>query len=885
MLSLYPNNLNNWEFGKKAPQNFYSEQATIAERQGASENENSEVKPTQPKTNFSSCLGIKALRNRCSNFCDEIRIWANGPKTNANKAVTQVLLDKITHRIPEIHPDYQKIRQYECFASFQGQEIFIDILGDLIQNPHTPEKAIPILKEIQRNLTSSFLLAAFCDMCKYEMAPQVANAVMSGRMDQICASLKSNLFKEEEYFDEINLIAENLFRPLQELKLNETMIIDAGLLTHIAKMWIKKEPNGSLTIYPADSMLQQKPIGEIPLEKMSKESLRELITRKLKSDFDSWDEIAKKGEVQQHLKDSWIHTSFQKLNSCALQSNMRVMRVAFFEKFNGSKEGWELYKGCMALVRQTIYQQNRQLLSPEVAEYARDKLTIHERFIIWMDDLKEEGGFSKVKEGFFDELADLKVDPFQLASWRKEIETLRPLEALNTLHEHLVNALQGICRDDLHARIAEREIPDYLKASYQRATENALLKEMLLENWQRFISQKRSQFGQIQACVFNHLPFKKLWVPYLCPVFAQINLWVVFPYLLLLDRADHFSPQDRQEFQKIAEDFLEFWKKEAEPSVVSSIIARDLLIKLALRMELPELLDRLLLFADEGPSHLKTIEILKTIPSKHLTEGLKKVFLMCVSQIRDQDVFNKVVWGVGELAEQFGELKIKDSLLERYKNRLIQATPFECSTQLVGSIDRLLSLVELVPLSFLQEVLNYVESWSANPWKDRLSEELHLAIFLKEGRGPSSEFFDDFGHILAEGIEKTCQQAIALAKEFQRFAKSPEQLKRLCKKCVALKRFDLALEVALVFNPTYTVLEDFKVLMEVAEAMLKDNHIGQAKILLQHMLQLISSEHIQSHHSSVITFLTERFSAILKDSFPDLFDEVSDQLSLALLVT
>jgi hypothetical protein len=55
---LYPNNLKNWEFGKKAPQNFYSEQATIAERQGSSENENSEVKPTQPETNFSSCLGI-----------------------------------------------------------------------------------------------------------------------------------------------------------------------------------------------------------------------------------------------------------------------------------------------------------------------------------------------------------------------------------------------------------------------------------------------------------------------------------------------------------------------------------------------------------------------------------------------------------------------------------------------------------------------------------------------------------------------------------------------------------------------------------------------------------------------------------------------------------
>ena len=55
---LYPNNLKNREFGKEAPQNFCSERATIAERQGASKNKNSEIKPTPPKTNSSSCLGI-----------------------------------------------------------------------------------------------------------------------------------------------------------------------------------------------------------------------------------------------------------------------------------------------------------------------------------------------------------------------------------------------------------------------------------------------------------------------------------------------------------------------------------------------------------------------------------------------------------------------------------------------------------------------------------------------------------------------------------------------------------------------------------------------------------------------------------------------------------
>ena len=54
-------NLKDREFGKKAPQNFCSEQATIAQRQGASENENCEAKPTQPKTDSSSYFGIPTL--------------------------------------------------------------------------------------------------------------------------------------------------------------------------------------------------------------------------------------------------------------------------------------------------------------------------------------------------------------------------------------------------------------------------------------------------------------------------------------------------------------------------------------------------------------------------------------------------------------------------------------------------------------------------------------------------------------------------------------------------------------------------------------------------------------------------------------------------------
>ncbi len=53
-----PNIETSREFGKKGPQNFCSEGATIAFGQGASENENYGTNPTRPKTDFSSCFGI-----------------------------------------------------------------------------------------------------------------------------------------------------------------------------------------------------------------------------------------------------------------------------------------------------------------------------------------------------------------------------------------------------------------------------------------------------------------------------------------------------------------------------------------------------------------------------------------------------------------------------------------------------------------------------------------------------------------------------------------------------------------------------------------------------------------------------------------------------------
>ena len=58
LLNLYRNNLKSRDFGKEAHQNLDWERATIAERQGASENQNYDEKPTSPKTDSSGCFGI-----------------------------------------------------------------------------------------------------------------------------------------------------------------------------------------------------------------------------------------------------------------------------------------------------------------------------------------------------------------------------------------------------------------------------------------------------------------------------------------------------------------------------------------------------------------------------------------------------------------------------------------------------------------------------------------------------------------------------------------------------------------------------------------------------------------------------------------------------------
>jgi hypothetical protein len=66
---IYRNRPQSWKYGKEAPQNFWSERATIAARQGVSENENYETKPTQPDSNFGTDFGIRQLVEDVAKRC------------------------------------------------------------------------------------------------------------------------------------------------------------------------------------------------------------------------------------------------------------------------------------------------------------------------------------------------------------------------------------------------------------------------------------------------------------------------------------------------------------------------------------------------------------------------------------------------------------------------------------------------------------------------------------------------------------------------------------------------------------------------------------------------------------------------------------------------
>ncbi len=129
---LYRNNLKNRDFGKEAPQNFDSEQATIAGRQGASENQNFEVKPTKAKTDSSSCCGIgsmpvwrpllKMKKQELLSFLEERQLKPFFDSTNSDPTYLRARLRGET--IPFLCDSFGKsVRDNLCLLSERSYEL------------------------------------------------------------------------------------------------------------------------------------------------------------------------------------------------------------------------------------------------------------------------------------------------------------------------------------------------------------------------------------------------------------------------------------------------------------------------------------------------------------------------------------------------------------------------------------------------------------------------------------------------------------------------------------------------------------------------------------------------------------------------------------------
>ena len=152
----YTNDLKNREFDKKGPQNFCSERATIAERQGASENKNSEANPTQSKTDFSNRLCISHPHSNltietherivhCSWEGDQITvdlgayIWAHD-HFPIDPFSLQLIHTGVPHAVAFVKdlaiPDFQsvasKLRFHKAFAPQGANVNFAQIKGDKV---------------------------------------------------------------------------------------------------------------------------------------------------------------------------------------------------------------------------------------------------------------------------------------------------------------------------------------------------------------------------------------------------------------------------------------------------------------------------------------------------------------------------------------------------------------------------------------------------------------------------------------------------------------------------------------------------------------------------------------------------------------------------------
>lgn len=143
---LYRNNLRNREFGHKAPQIFDSEQVTIAEGQGTSENQKGGVAPTQPKTDSSGYFGIPAPQRRniklvISYFGGSYVGWQKAKPTHAARQSTPSIeqtLEESLAKILQYPVKLQAASRTDAEVHAEGQ-----VVNFFMEKPYVPRTMKP----------------------------------------------------------------------------------------------------------------------------------------------------------------------------------------------------------------------------------------------------------------------------------------------------------------------------------------------------------------------------------------------------------------------------------------------------------------------------------------------------------------------------------------------------------------------------------------------------------------------------------------------------------------------------------------------------------------------------------------------------------------------
>jgi tetratricopeptide (TPR) repeat protein len=174
---LYTNNLKNREFDKEGPQNCCSERATIVDRQGASENKNYEINPTQSKTDSSSCLCIKHSENLESTI-------------SGGQSYAYSLLDVC---LSSFYSLVSKIDSFSLIPGAQASSIELDSENS-VEQQSTALRETPVSKELSKDERYEHVFVSAWQRMLEKLKEESPIAV---KWLEICAHLNSDDIPQE----------------------------------------------------------------------------------------------------------------------------------------------------------------------------------------------------------------------------------------------------------------------------------------------------------------------------------------------------------------------------------------------------------------------------------------------------------------------------------------------------------------------------------------------------------------------------------------------------------------------------------------------------------------------------------------------------------------